>query len=75
MTKETKNERFRRLAEIRGNRILRDLDLLGNLANRNNYEYTEDEAQKLFAAIDDQLKVTKFLFFHGNSRRKREIKL
>ena len=41
-----KNKKFRELAEKRVTRLINNLRLIGNLANRNNYSYTEDEAQK-----------------------------
>ena len=62
MTSESKNERFRRLAQSRGNRLIREIALLGNLANKKNYSYTADEVKRLFTPINDQLKETRALF-------------
>lgn len=59
---ETKNERFRRLAESRGNRLIREIQILGNLSNRKNYEYTLEEVSALFGPIEDELAKTKGLF-------------
>lgn len=59
---ESKNERFRRLAVSRGNRLIREISLLGNLANRKNYSYTEDEVERLFAPIEQELRETRKLF-------------
>ena len=50
---ETKSERFRRLAESRGNRLIREIQILGNLSNRKNYEYTPEEVSALFGPIED----------------------
>src|SRR5947208_1419663 len=52
---ETRNDRFRRLAEARGDRLIREISLLGNLANRKNYEYTPDEVRQLFEPIEREL--------------------
>ena len=35
---ETKNERFRRLASSRGDRLIREIALLGNLSNQKRLE-------------------------------------
>ena len=62
MTAESKNERFRRLAESRGNRLIREITLLGNLANRKNYSYSEKEVERLFAPIENELRGVRKLF-------------
>ena len=42
MEKETKTERFKRVAERRVRAILRDMRILGNCGNRGNYSYSEE---------------------------------
>lgn len=69
---ETKHERFKRLAKQRGDRVLKDIDLLGNLSNRNNYDYSEADLKKLFSAIEEELRITKARFIN---RKRREIDL
>lgn len=59
---ETKNERFRRIAAVRGNRLIRELVLLGNLANTKNYEYSPEEVEQLFAPIEAELVETRRKF-------------
>lgn len=54
-----KIERFKRVAEGRTNKIIDQIRLLGNCANRSNYEYTDEDVKKIFAAIEAELKVTK----------------
>lgn len=71
MNNESKHQRFRRLASSRGERILKDFELLGNLANRRNYEYSEEEVRKLFAVIEAELRDCKSKFV--TSQRKRRI--
>lgn len=44
-------DNFVRLAETRTNRVLRDLDLLGNLSNKSNYSYDEKDVTKILHAI------------------------
>ena len=56
---ESKHDKFKRLAEQRGNRILHYLRLLSNLSNKSNYDYSEAEVRQMFSTIDHQLRVTK----------------
>lgn len=60
--KETKRERFQRIATNRTNRIMDQLRLLGNCSNRSNYEYTDDEVKKIFTAIEGELRAQKARF-------------
>lgn len=62
MGDESKNERFRRLASSRGDRLIREVALLGNLANRKNYEYSPDEVDALFEPIERELREVRALF-------------
>lgn len=59
---ETKNERFRRLAKSRGDRLLREIRLLGNLSNRKNYEFSEHDVEALLDPIEQELRATRALF-------------
>ena len=68
---ESKSERFRRIATNRTRRILNDLRLLGNCANTNNYEYTEDDIGKIFVALDKEYRRVRSLF----TKRAEEFKL
>jgi len=71
MPTETKNERFRRLAESRGNRLIREISLLGNLANRKNYSYTKEEVNRLFNPIVQELNEVRSLFDADSSTTKK----
>lgn len=61
-SKESKRERFVRLAEARTNKIIDMLKLLGNCSNSNIYEYTKDDVEKIFSAIDKAVKSSKQCF-------------
>ena len=63
-----KRANFRRLAKSRGERVLKDLRLLGNLSNSNNYEYTDSEVSAIFSTIEEELKIAK-LGFRKNIKR------
>ena len=58
-TEQEKTNRFKRVAENRTNRIIEQIRLLGNCANRSNYQYSEEEVEKIFLAIEKELKETK----------------
>lgn len=55
MSREDPREAFVRLAVARTNRILKDLELLGNLSNRSNYSYEPDDVKKVFKAINERV--------------------
>jgi hypothetical protein len=59
---ETKAQRFERIAERRVNETLRGLRLLGNLSDRRNYTYTDDQVAMILNAIDHELRVLKSRF-------------
>jgi len=69
---ETRNERFKRLATARTNAVLDKLRLLGNLSNKANYDYYDEGVNKIFSAIESQLRVIKAKF---TGSTKREFKL
>ncbi len=48
---ETKREKFVRLAEKRMDSILKGIELMGNLSNANNYEYTQEDLNKIVKTL------------------------
>lgn len=71
---EITRERFKRLATLRTNEVLKKLKILGNCANRNAYEYTEEDIKKIFSVIDKKLNEIKAKFQFSNNEHK-EFKL
>lgn len=59
---ETKREKFVRLAEARTNKILGMLQLLGNCANSNTYDYSQQDIEKIFNAIETEVREAKKKF-------------
>lgn len=59
---ETKRDKFVRIAESRTNKIIDTLRLLGNCANKANYDYTEADVTKIFNALEKELKATKMKY-------------
>lgn len=69
---ESKKEKFRRLAEHRTNEVMVKLQILGNCANRQAYDYDEEEIDKIFNAIEKVIKEVKAKF---DFPKEREFKL
>jgi hypothetical protein len=67
--KETRQQRFRRVAARRTNEIIDKLRILGNCANRSAYAYTDEEVNKIFAAIEKELREFKSKFARTNKKR------
>ncbi len=63
---ELKEERFKKIAVNRTQRILNDLRLLGNCSNQGAYKYKEEDVKKIFSTIDSELKRVKQLFVNKN---------
>jgi hypothetical protein len=59
---ESKDEKFKRIATTRANRILDNIRLLGNCSNKRIYKYSDEDVNKIFNIIDKELKRTKLLF-------------
>ncbi len=68
--KETKRERFIRIAESRTNKALEMIRLIGNLSNKNVYEYTAEDVKKIFTVLEQELELAKKQFTGiGNSEK------
>ncbi|XZJ61073.1 hypothetical protein ACSXEL_05275 [Clostridium perfringens] len=50
MKEETRQEKFRRIAEKRMSRIFSNMNLIANLSSKKNYMYSEQEVNELFEA-------------------------
>lgn len=69
-----KRAKFIELAEKRVDKTLKLIELIGNLANKSNYEYDQQDVRKIFAAIDEKVKITKSQFSWQDDNKK-EFKL
>ena len=68
--KETKRERFLRLAEIRTNAVLQKIRVLANCANTASYEYEASDVRAIFSAIETELKLARSQFRTGTTQFK-----
>jgi hypothetical protein len=64
---KTKRERFETVASKRVQNILDGLEVLSKCANKNNYEYSKEDVQKMFKAIKDKVKNTEAIFNQKSS--------
>ncbi len=65
----SKRDSFKRLAERRTEAILEKLRVLGNLANRSVYDYSDEDVQKIFEALEQELRVVRGKFRTTERRR------
>lgn len=49
--KADRREKFVELAEKRVNRALAQISLIGNLSNRSNYSYTQEDVAEIYSAL------------------------
>ena len=62
MTDNKKMEKFEELAEKRVRDTLKKFQLIGNLANKNNYCYTDAHVKQIIDALEKELKILKSKF-------------
>ena len=62
MPREQDHEKFKELARKRVRRAIKDIKLIGNLANRSNYFYTEEDAGKIVKALNKEIQELKAKF-------------
>lgn len=62
---EAKRDAFKRLATKRTNALIEKIRILGHCANPWQYEYSEEDARKIFRAVDSELKAVKAKFHNS----------
>lgn len=71
MTSRDKSYKFIELANKRVNKAIKDIQLIGNLSNRQNYDFSEEQARKIVKALQSELDAVKQQFLgaiEGNSK-------
>jgi len=61
-----KSAKFIELANKRVNRAIKDIKLVANLANKQNYEYSDDQARKIVKALQHEIDLVKQSFVTGD---------
>jgi DNA-binding transcriptional regulator GbsR (MarR family) len=57
-----KKDRFKRVASKRVDKLLQGIRSLSKCSNINNYEYSEEDVQKMIKAIKEELKTMETLY-------------
>jgi hypothetical protein len=68
-----KRARFEKIASNRVQRILDTLISLSNCSNKNNYEYSKEDTDKMFKILKDKLRETELTFHTKLSKSKSNI--
>ena len=53
--RENDRQKFVNLANKRVSKALKGIQLIGNLSNRSNYDYREDDVEKIIRALQDEI--------------------
>lgn len=73
--RETKEDRFRRVAEARVNKTIKMIRLLGNCSETNVYEYSEEQVEQIFSTLQTELDMARQRYEGIDSRKKRKFSL
>lgn len=57
-----RRERFVALAEARTEKAIKTIRLIGNLSDKRNYEYSENDVKQIVGALEKELKLTRARF-------------
>lgn len=72
---ENKKENFKRIATNRTNKIITMISSLGNLTNSSFYEYTDEQVEAMFEAIENEIKVQRKNFESKKTKKQRKFEL
>jgi len=73
VTNESKQEKFKRIATLRANKVLDNLRLLSNCSNTSVYNFSDHQVKKIFNTIENEVKRTKSMFDRSKKRKKIEL--
>ena len=74
MSKKSR-EKFVALTESRVTRTIKDIRLIGNLSNRSNYSYTDDDLKQIIRVLSSELTTLKQRFDRGGEKENVEFTL
>ena len=67
---ETKRNKFVRLAESRMNNALKQIELLENLSNTSNYEYTDNDVDLIIKTLKSAVSDLEYAFKKDKKNKK-----
>jgi transcription elongation GreA/GreB family factor len=62
MSSSERRQKFIELAEKRVTRAIKDIRLIGNLSNKTNYRYTDEDVKEIVSALQKELRDLKRRF-------------
>lgn len=68
MTRDDDRAKFVKLASSRVTKALKDIKLIANLANRSNYDYTDEDVAKIFKALNEEIAACRKRFELSNKK-------
>ncbi len=75
MATRDKAAKFIELANKRVNKAIKDIQLVGNLSNKQNYDYSEEQARKIVRALQQEVDHIKQGFLSAEESGRNEFKL
>lgn len=72
---DNKKDNFKRIAEKRTKKIIESISKLQNLTNTSFYEYTEEQIEAIFTAIQKELDNQKKIFEDDKKKEKKRFEL
>ncbi|MFD2446596.1 hypothetical protein ACFSO7_21895 [Bacillus sp. CGMCC 1.16607] len=66
MSENKKRDKFEELAEKRVTETVKKIRLIGNLSNRNNYDYTDHHVKQILSTLEEELKILRAKFSEGD---------
>ncbi len=70
-----KRDNFIRLAESRVSRAIDSIRVIGNLSNRSNYEYEDQDVQQIVKTLQNEINKLKMQFEAKSGKSKQQFKL
>ena len=75
MTESKSRTKFVELAEKRVSRAIKDIRLVGNLSNKSNYSYTDQDIKKIVRVLRSEIDVLKSRFESSTTENETVFKL
>lgn len=72
---DNKKDNFKRVAEKRTNKIIESISKLQNLTNTSFYEYTNEQIDAIFSAIQKELDNQRSIFENYKKKEKKRFEL
>lgn len=66
-----KRDRFRNVASKRVQKVLDSIESLSKCANKNNYEYMDEEVAKMMKVIKEQVRILEMTFSEKSRGKKK----